>query len=163
MGPRKILSILKKKDVVQYLARCKELLRDDGFIIVIETTSDYEIALAIQGLSGEPLSISDSGRIYGAYFTHEQLLALYKQCGFRLCNYQGDPSMMTTAYAIRKIPSQLKEPVVVDVDDIKEFTWIEPLQKIIEERLSEPDYKTVWLTSTTIRNNGLLGLALCFK
>lgn len=77
---------------------------------------------------------------------------------------QGDtPSMMTTTYAIRKIPSQPKEPVVVDVDDIKEFTWIAPLQKIIEERLNEPDYKTIWLTSTKVRNNGLLGLALCFK
>lgn len=84
----KTSKISRKKDVVQYLARCKELLRDDGFIIVIETTSDYEIALAIQGLSAEPLNISDSGRVYGAYFTHDQLLKLYEQCGFRLCNYQ---------------------------------------------------------------------------
>lgn len=71
--------------------------------------------------------------------------------------------MMTTMYAIRKIPSQAREPIVIDVDDIEEFTWIEPLQKAIEERLNEPDFKTIWLTSTTVRNNGLLGLALCFK
>uniref|UniRef100_A0A915PSY3 Fatty acid synthase n=1 Tax=Setaria digitata TaxID=48799 RepID=A0A915PSY3_9BILA len=157
----KILS--RKKDVMQYLSRCKEMLRDDGFVIVVETTSDYEIALAIQGLSAETISISDSGRIYGAYFTHDQLLKLFEKCGFRLCNYQTDPSMMTTMYAIRKIPSQAREPIVIDVDDIEEFTWIEPLQKAIEERLNEPDYKTIWLTSTTVRNNGLLGLALCFN
>lgn len=71
--------------------------------------------------------------------------------------------MMTTMYAVRKVGSHEKEPVVVDIDDIKDFSWIEPLQKIIEERLNEPDYKTVWLTSTAVRNNGLLGLALCFK
>lgn len=71
--------------------------------------------------------------------------------------------MMTTMYAIRRIPSQAREPIVIDIDDIEEFTWIEPLQKAIEERLNEPDYKTIWLTSTTVRNNGLLGLALCFK
>ncbi|VDP12544.1 unnamed protein product [Onchocerca flexuosa] len=153
----------RKKEVVQYLSRCKEMLRDDGFIILVETTSDYEIALAIQGLSAETISISDSGRIYGAYFTHDQLLKLFEECGFLLCNYQTDPSMMTTMYAIRKIPSQAREPIVIDVDDIEEFTWIEPLQKAIEERLNEPDYKTIWLTSTTVRNNGLLGLALCFK
>lgn len=71
--------------------------------------------------------------------------------------------MMTTMYAVRKPGTHPKEPVFVDIDDMKEFTWIEPLQKIIEERLNEPDYKTVWLTSTKVRNNGLLGLALCFK
>ena len=51
---------------------------------------------------------------------------------------------------------------MVDVDDVNEFSWIEPLQKIIEERLNEPDYKTIWLTSTKVRNNGTVGLSLCF-
>ena len=50
----------------------------------------------------------------------------------------------------------------MDVDDIKEFTWIDPLQKVIEERLNEPDYKTIWMTNTDVRDNGLLGMALCF-
>lgn len=70
---------------------------------------------------------------------------------------------MTTTYAIRKISSLPKDPVIVDVDDIKEFSWIEPVQTIIEERLNEPDNKTIWLTSTTVRNNGVVGLALCFR
>ena len=69
---------------------------------------------------------------------------------------------MTTAYIIRKISSTPREPVFIDVDDIKEFTWIDPLQKAIEERLNEPDHKTIWLTSTKVRNNGVVGLALCF-
>lgn len=79
---------------------------------------------------------------------------------------------------IRKIPQQPREPAFIDIDDIREFSWIEPLQKIIEERLNEPDYKTIWyilkmkftsfyfllfrLTSTKVRNNGTLGVSLCF-
>jgi len=50
----------------------------------------------------------------------------------------------TTTYVIRKTPQQPREPAFVDVDDIHEFTWIEPLQKVIEERMNEPDYKTIW-------------------
>lgn len=73
------------------------MLRDDGFIILVETTSDYEIALAIQGLSAETISISDSGRIYGAYFTHDQLLKLFEECEFRLCNYQ-----VSSSYILKK-------------------------------------------------------------
>lgn len=65
-------------------------------------------------------------------------------------------------YVIRKVPSVDREPAIVDVDDVKEFGWVEPLQKVIEERLNEPDYKTIWLSSTKVRNNGALGMALCF-
>lgn len=57
---------------------------------------------------------------------------------------------MSTAYIIRKTPSTPRDPVFIDVDDIKEFTWIEPLQKVIEERLNEPDSKTIWLTNTKV-------------
>lgn len=56
----------------------------------------------------------------------------------------------------------MHDPAIVDIDDVKEFTWIEPLQKVIEERLNEPDNKTVWLLSNKVRNNGALGAALCF-
>ncbi|MCP9266501.1 Fatty acid synthase [Dirofilaria immitis] len=127
--PKVVILSSDIRNMLKYLLRCKEMLRDDGFIILVETTSDYEIALAIQGLSAEVISVSDSGRIYGTYFAHDQLLKLFEECKFRLCNYQTDPSMMTTMYAIRKIPSQAREPIVIDVDDIEEFTWIEPLQK----------------------------------
>lgn len=75
---------------------------------------------------------------------------------------QSDPSVFETFYVIRKIPTQARDPAVIDIDDVKEFTWIEPLQKVIEERLNEPDYKTIWIKSTEVRNNGALGLALCF-
>uniref|UniRef100_A0A0N5ABV4 Fatty acid synthase n=1 Tax=Syphacia muris TaxID=451379 RepID=A0A0N5ABV4_9BILA len=157
----KVLS--RKSDPVAYLKKCMGLLRDDGFLIVTEITSDFEIAFVNEGLFEGEFGFDDNNRKYGAYFTHEQLMDVFKECGLNVCNYQSDISMMTTMYAVRKVGSHEKEPVVVDIDDIKDFSWIEPLQKIIEERLNEPDYKTVWLTSTAVRNNGLLGLALCFN
>ncbi|KHN72457.1 Fatty acid synthase [Toxocara canis] len=157
----KVLS--RKKDAATYLNRCKEMLRDDGLVILVEVTDDYEIALAIQGLLGQEVESLGEGRVFGKYYKHEQLLNIFKECDFRLCVFQTDEPLMTTIYAIRKIPSQPREPVVVDMDDIEEFSWIEPLQKIIEERLNEPDYKTVWMTNTRVRNNGLLGLALCIN
>lgn len=95
-----------------------------------------------------------NGRKYESYLDHDSLLHIFKEAGFKLCNFQTDSSLMTTAYIIRKEPSQKKDPVFVDVDDVKEFTWIEPLQKIIEDRLNEPDWKTIWLTNTKVRNNG---------
>ncbi len=63
-------------------------MREDGLGIVVEVTSDYEIAVAIQGLLGNTLDIDSDDRIYGAYFSHEQLLKLFEEAGFRLLAFQ---------------------------------------------------------------------------
>ncbi|CAB3400922.1 unnamed protein product [Caenorhabditis bovis] len=154
----------KKAHPTAYLQACKNLIRDDGFLLVIEVTSHYEIALAIEGLLGNDVAVEvdENRRHYKAFLDHEQLLDIFQQAGLRLCNFQSDPTMMTTTYVVRKIPTIPREPAFIDVDDIHEFTWIEPLQKIIEERLNEPDYKTIWLVSNKVRNNGVVGLSLCF-
>ncbi|MFH4976009.1 hypothetical protein AB6A40_002718 [Gnathostoma spinigerum] len=157
----KVLST--KADPLQYLGRCKEILRDDGFMMIVEPTSDYEVAIAIEGFLGNDINLQEEGRIYGRYFTHEQLMRLFAESDLRVVTYQTDPSMMTTVYALRKNPVLLRDPVFIDVDDVKDFTWIEPLQKLIDERLNEPENKTIWLMSTKVRDNGVVGLALCFN
>lgn len=152
----------KKKDPVEYLRRCGELLRDDGLIILMEITNEYEIALFIDGLQGRDLDTGDSRRIYGSYFSQDHLKDIIVEANYRVCLRQTDPVLNTTTYVIRKIPPIQREPAIIDIDDISQFTWIEPLQKVVEERLNEPEHKTVWIKSTRVRNNGTLGMALCF-
>ena len=106
--------------------------------------------------------MGDDRRVYGAYFTRSHLEELIAEAGFRLCLRQADPSLNTTTYLVRKTPETPRDPRVVNVDDITEFTWIEELQKVVEERLNQPEQQTIWLQSTEVRNNGTLGLALCF-
>ena len=156
----KLLS--KKADPVTFLKRCGELLRDDGFAIVNEITREFEIALFVDAFRGKQISFNDPSRVYGVYFTDETLKGIFASAGYRICIFQSDPSLFTSTYVIRKIPSIPRDPALIDIDDIENFTWIEPLQKTIEERLNEPDYKTIWLTSTKVRNNGVLGISLCF-
>ncbi|CAI2347157.1 unnamed protein product [Caenorhabditis sp. 36 PRJEB53466] len=153
----------KKKNPTVFLEACKHLIRDDGFLLVIEVTGQYEIAFAVEAFLGTEMADAENEkRKYGQFFTHEQLLELFQTNGFKLCNYQRDPSLMTATYMIRRTPPVPKAPVFVDVDDIKEFTWIEPLQKIVEDRLNAPESETIWLVSNKCRNNGVVGLALCF-
>lgn len=114
----------------------------------------------LPGLFGQDLYVSKDRR-FGRYFTHEELLKLFKDTGFKLCNYQRDPALMTTSYIIRKSPTIPRDPVFIDVDDVKEFTWIEPLQKVIEERLNEPDSKTIWLTNTKVIITSKFSVVIC--
>uniref|UniRef100_A0A7E4UMS9 Fatty acid synthase n=1 Tax=Panagrellus redivivus TaxID=6233 RepID=A0A7E4UMS9_PANRE len=156
----KVLS--KKKDPVTFLKRCAELLRDDGFIILNEVTRDFETALFVDALLNKPIGFDDADRAYGVYFTEEQLHKIFAEAGYQICIHQSDEYVITSTYVIRKIPSVERDPAFIDIDDIETFNWIAPLQQTLEERLSEPDNKTIWLTSTTVRNNGVLGIALCF-
>lgn len=154
--------LCKKKNPVEYLKRCSELLRDDGLAILMEVTNDYEIAFFIDGLQGRELDSGDSERVYGCYFTRSQLEEIIGESNYRICLRQTDPVLSTTTYVIRKISQIPRDPAIIDIDDISEFTWIEPLQKLVEERLNEAENKTIWLSSTKVRDNGTLGMALCF-
>uniref|UniRef100_A0A914S4R3 Fatty acid synthase n=1 Tax=Parascaris equorum TaxID=6256 RepID=A0A914S4R3_PAREQ len=80
----------RKKDPVLYLNRCKELLREDGFLILVEVTTQYEIALSIQGLLGTEMENLGEDRAFGTYYSHEQLLDIFKECDFRLCSFQSN-------------------------------------------------------------------------
>ncbi|CAI5456722.1 unnamed protein product [Caenorhabditis angaria] len=154
----------QKVNPVAYLQAARNLIRDDGFIIITEVTSQFEVALAIEALLGVDVAVShEEDRHYKRFFSHEQLLKIFKESGYKLCSYQSDPSTMTTTYAIRGEAIAPRDPTFVDLDDIKDFTWVEPLQKIVEDRLNEPDSKTIWLVSNKVRNNGLVGLSLCFN
>lgn len=152
----------KKKNPAEYLRRCADLLRDDGLAILMEVTNDYEVALFVDGLQGRNLETGDERRIYGCYFTRSHLEEIIAESNYRICLRQTDPVLNTTTYVIRKISQIIREPAIVEIDDLVNFGWIEPLQKVVEERLNEPDNKTIWLSSTRVRNNGTLGMALCF-
>uniref|UniRef100_A0A0N5CAY3 Fatty acid synthase n=1 Tax=Strongyloides papillosus TaxID=174720 RepID=A0A0N5CAY3_STREA len=147
----------QKEDPVAFIKKCGEFLRDDGFIIVNEYTRDFEFVSGVELLNGRELSI------FGAFYTHDMLVKVFEEANMMLVSYQTDPSMLTTMYVIRRIPSEPRDPVVVNVDDVEKFEWIEDLKVKIEERLSEPDSKTIWLVSDKVRNNGVVGLALCFQ
>jgi len=174
----------KKADPVQYLRNCAQLLRDDGFVIVSEVTGDYEISLFIDALQGVELNSRDVSspisRIYGIYFNKATLekvrvnftsspillrgsctLQIFEEAGFRVVMHQTDESMSTAIFLIKRISSVARKPAILDIGDVKEFNWIKPLQKVIEERLNEPDHKSAWFYSSKVRNNGALGAALC--
>uniref|UniRef100_A0A913I721 Fatty acid synthase n=1 Tax=Strongyloides stercoralis TaxID=6248 RepID=A0A913I721_STRER len=154
----------KQNDIVSFIKKCCEFLRNDGFIIVNEYTSDFEFIAGIEILNGRKLSLNnDNERVFGAFYTHEKLIKLFEEAGVTISCYQTDPSMITTMYVLRKIPIEPRDPVIVNVDDVENFEWIDDLKVKIEERLNEPDTKTIWLVSDKVRNNGVIGMALCFN
>lgn len=57
---------------------------------------------------------------------------------------------MTTLYLARQRVSYEIDKEFVEINDIDNFTWIEPLQKSIEERLGKPETHTIWLVDNEV-------------
>jgi len=78
-------------------------------------------------------------------------------------SYKTHGNLMTSLYLLHKLPDTKPEPTFVKIDDVENFDWIEPLQKKIDERLNEPQEKTIWIYSNQTKDNGAVGLAMCLR
>jgi len=153
----------KKVDIAQYLERVKTFVRNDGFVIVNEVTDNFETAYTVLALQGELPTVQLNGaRKYGVFYDHESWMQIFQKAGYRVVGYQSD-KIMNTLYLLRKVNPTPKKPIYIDVDDVKEFSWLKPTQDAIEERLDAPPEDTIWLTSTKVHDNGLVGLGLCLR
>lgn len=79
---------------------------------------------------------------------------------------QTDSAISTTTMVIRKIPEKESEPVVVNIDDVENFTWIENLQNIVKNIRNEEEQKipqSIVITSSEKRDNGSIGFVNCLK
>ena len=78
-------------------------MRVDGFAIVAEVTSNFDLAFVIESLTLDtdldtPANAPRSDRVHGLYMTHDQWLAVFEECGFDVCVFQTDSAFMTTLY-----------------------------------------------------------------
>lgn len=87
--------------------------------------------------------------IVGLYLRHEDWINEFSMAGFDCVCFQSDESLATTSYLFRQ--RIRRNPVVINVDDVATFDWIEPLQQLVEERDGqEHDSNTIWLKSEKV-------------
>lgn len=153
----------RKGDIQKYLSKVKQLLRDDGYVMINEVTSNYEAAFLVEGLQTEFPTFPINGvRKFGLYYEHKDWCEIFEKAGYYVVSWSSE-QLMTTLYTLKKIPSYTIDPMYVKIDNDNEFTWIEPLQKAIEDRLNEPPGKTIVMVSNETRDSGVMGLGICFK
>lgn len=151
----------KKTDIQQYLDKIKQLLRDDGFVLVCEVTDCFEIPLALLALQGElPVAQKNGARKYGVFYDHENWLKIFEKSGFSVVAHQGH-GLMNTMYLLRKSTEDDRKDnkLMINADDIKDFSWLKPLQTATES----DELKKMWLTNEKAVENGTVGLGLCLK
>ena len=83
---------------------------------------------------------------------HDDWCRVFNDAGFDLVAYQTDAAFMTCIYLLRarRIDGAELDHCFIDVNDIEDFSWIEPLQTAVEERMQKPDTHTIWLIDTEV-------------
>jgi len=138
-------------------------LRDSGFVIISEITQHYEIPLMLNIFKNVNTEHPEDDKKFGIFFTSVQLEEIFEKSGYWIVFKQTDPSLLTTTYVLKKIPRLSRIKTFVEINDVKNFDWIKPLQQTIIENLYEAEHKTIWLTDTLVKSNGVMGLGCCLK
>uniref|UniRef100_A0A915JP64 Fatty acid synthase n=1 Tax=Romanomermis culicivorax TaxID=13658 RepID=A0A915JP64_ROMCU len=152
----------RKTNPGAFLKNVTDLLRTDGFVVVCETTDCFEIPLAMLALRGQLVTPQkdDSARRHGIFYDRDGWTSLFEKCGFHVVSRRSaDLQSMMTLFLLRRPSLEDQKSQTINVDDVKEFSWLKPLQKAVDET----DDDKIWLTSETSRDNGAVGMGLCLR
>ena len=67
------------------------------------------------------------------YMRHSSWMTLMTNCGFDTVSFATDKCMMSTVYVCRRRVTTAVTNTFVDVNDVKEFGWVEPLKTMIDD------------------------------
>lgn len=93
------------------------------------------------------------------YLRHADWLLEFERSGLVVASWLTDASMMSTIYLLHRTPSLPKQPTFIDVDDVTDFSWIEPLKDTLDAHAGADTSKTIWLTNTKV----MLMTLLCLR
>lgn len=151
----------RQKNIHEVLLSIEGLVRDDGFLLVIEPTRNLLVPWCFFAMTQDLAYISDlKDRSFGPYCTEEKWRELLDLAGYHVVAQKSD-GLQHTAYLCRKKSSTAISPsdqVTIDVDD-PSFVWVEDVKKALAEQAASPDHN-VWLRSREV-NSGIVGLTNC--
>ncbi|KRX40198.1 Fatty acid synthase [Trichinella murrelli] len=150
-----------KSDINGYLEKVKLFMRDDGFCLVNEITDHFDLAVTLLTLLNDSVPVGkDNSRIHGLFLDFHSWAEIFTKAGFQIVCSHSDV-MMGSLFLLRKKVSIPREPIIINIDDVKEFSWVPELKEALEKHAAE-DQTTIWLTSK-LHDNGTVGLALCLR
>lgn len=148
----------KYADPVQALKDIKALLKDDGFLLILEPTQNFELTLGLDGLQQDFTKLPT--RSLGPYLKEAGWLKIIQDAGLEVISKKSD-GLLNTLFLCRKIIEEEQSPVLFEVDDLQ-FGWIEKLKTALAEIDEKPKNCKLWLVSNQPLN-GIIGMVNCLR
>jgi len=160
-----LASVLHRHDnISRALSAASSLVCDNGFLLIVEATSNFAIPWSFFALTQDVTQMSDiSSRTCGPYCDERTWRTLLTNAGLSLIAQKSD-GILHTVFLCRKLSSTSLEhiPRIIDVDG-PSFQWLEEVKSVMAEERNEPHSNcSVWLRAKTA-DSGLVGMMNCLR
>ncbi|XP_033100036.1 fatty acid synthase-like [Anneissia japonica] len=149
-------------DIPTALANIREIIHDDGFLLLHEVTVNFHAGFSFDGFIDGLIPKDKIPRELGIYLNGAQWMTVIKEAGFEVVSRKSD-GMLCTMYLCRKIThSTPKTLQMVKIAD-SNFEWVEELKRKISEGEENNSTERVWLVAEQVSNAGVVGMVNCLR
>ncbi|XP_054169344.1 fatty acid synthase-like [Oppia nitens] len=92
----------------------------------------------------------------------DRFIELAPKAGLKLVGKKSD-SYTTNIAVFRKVMTDRRKPIVLNIPNGNYEDWVEPLKKIVVENKDSDDPKNIWLVANDSPYNGTIGLLNCLR
>ena len=152
----------KESDLVAAISQLTALVKDGGFVLVQEPTTDFIIPLMLDALANE-LSIGDADRrTCGPFCDAPTWRKLLESSGLEVVTQKSD-GLLNTLFLCRKCTADVStdQQTVIDVTNV-DFEWVEDVKTALVSADDQPVGHNVWLKAER-SSNGVVGMVNCLR
>ena len=160
-----LANVLHRHDNISAaLSAASSLASHNGFLLIVEPTSNFAIPWSFFALTHDVTNMSDlSSRTCGPYCDEETWTTLLTNVGLTPVAQKSD-GILHTVFLCRKLSSisPPQAPKIIDVDDTS-FGWLEEVKAVMAEERNGPDANcSVWLRASNA-DSGIVGMMNCLR
>jgi len=155
--------LYRHHNISKALSAASSLVSDNGFLLIVEATSNFAIPWSFFALTHDVTQMSDIGsRTCGPYCDERTWTTLLTNARLTLVAQKSD-GVLNTVFLCRILSSTSPEhvPRIIDVDD-PSFQWLEKVKSVLTEERNELDRNVVWLRAKRA-DSGLVGMMNCLR
>ena len=156
-------TIRKQINVNDALSDIKEMLSEDGFVLLHEVTKNFHIAAPLDGLYSRsvPDFVDLKNRTCGSYCDAETWIKIFQEEGFELI-YKVSDNLLSTLFLFRKrVTNAVEKQTVIDIT-CNRCDWVEEVKNKIASISTKGKGEHLWLRSDN-KLSGIIGLMNCLR
>ena len=160
-----VADVLHRHDNISAaLSAASSMVRDNGFLLIVESTSNFAIPWSFLALTHDVTKMSDlSSRTLGPFCDEPTWTRLITNAGLTPIAQKSD-GVLHTVFICRKLSlkSPTQSPKIIDVDATS-FDWLEEVKAVMADERSESDAsRSVWLKASKA-DSGVVGMMNCLR
>ena len=152
----------KEADVSTAISCLAALVKDGGFLLVQEPTTNFIIPLMLDALANK-LDIADADtRTCGPFCDAVTWTNLLQSAGLEVVAQKSD-GFLNTLFLCRKCATDAsgQQQTIIDVSSVN-FEWVEEVKSVLVSADDRPAGHNIWLKADR-SNNGIIGMVNCLR